>query len=57
MKAPTQVAYLQHIRDALRSIKEYTSGGRDGFWASKMVQDAVVRNLEIVGEATKALAT
>lgn len=57
MKAPTQVAYLQHIRDALRSIKDYTAGGRDGFFGSKMVQDAVVRNLEIVGEATKALAT
>jgi uncharacterized protein with HEPN domain len=30
--------------------------GRRGFFASKMVQDAVVRNLEIIGEAVKALA-
>lgn len=56
MNAPTQIAYLQHVRDALISVREYTATGRDVFFASKMVQDAVVRNLEIVGEAVKALA-
>jgi uncharacterized protein with HEPN domain len=56
MNAPSQIAYLQHIRDALLSVQEYTATGRDGFFASKMVQDAVVRNLEIIGEAVKALA-
>jgi len=56
MNAPRQIAYLQHIRDALLSVQEYTATGRDGFFGSKMVQDAVVRNLEIVGEAVKALA-
>ena len=56
MNAPSQIAYLQHIRDALLSVQEYTATGRDGFFGSKMVQDAVVRNLEIVGEAVKALA-
>ncbi|HEU5252093.1 MAG TPA: DUF86 domain-containing protein [Solirubrobacterales bacterium] len=31
----------------------YTERGRDEFFAALMVQDAVVRNLEIVGEAAK----
>jgi uncharacterized protein with HEPN domain len=56
MSAPTQIAYLRHTREALLSVKEYTAGGRDAFFASKMARDAVLRNLEIVGEATKALA-
>jgi len=57
MNAPTQRAYLLHVRDALLSVKEYTTAGRDAFLASKLIQDAVVRNLEIVGEAVKALAS
>jgi len=56
MSAPTQLAYLQHVRDALASVKEYTAGGREAFFGSKMVQDAVVRNLEVIGEAVKALS-
>jgi uncharacterized protein with HEPN domain len=51
-----QLAYLQHVRDALLRVKEFTASGRHSFFASPMVQDAVVRNLEIIGEAVKALA-
>lgn len=52
---PTQLVYLRHVRDALLSILEYTKPGPATFFGSKMVQDAVLRNLEVVGEATKAL--
>jgi uncharacterized protein with HEPN domain len=31
----------------------YTEAGRTAFFESSMIQDAVVRNLEIIGEATK----
>jgi len=31
----------------------YTDSGRTAFFESPMIQDAVVRNLEVVGEATK----
>lgn len=31
----------------------YTESGRVAFFKSPMIQDAVVRNLEVVGEATK----
>jgi len=47
--------YLSHVREALASILEYTRDGRDVFMQSRMMQDAVVRNLEIVGEAVKRL--
>jgi uncharacterized protein with HEPN domain len=49
--------YLLHIRDAIQNIFEYTKSGRDGFIADKKTQDAVIRNLEIIGEATKRLTT
>jgi len=48
--------YLQHIRDALGRIVSYTTGGRDAFLASPQAQDAVIRNLEIIGEAVKHLS-
>ena len=47
--------YLLHIRDAIVQIGSYTEGGREEFFNNKMIQDAVIRNLEIIGEATKKL--
>jgi uncharacterized protein with HEPN domain len=48
--------YLLHIRDAIRQILEYTATGKDSFLADRKTQDAVVRNLEIIGEATKRVS-
>jgi uncharacterized protein with HEPN domain len=47
--------YLEHILEAIRSITAYTAEGRDAFMGNKMAQDAVLRNFEIIGEATKRL--
>lgn len=47
--------YLVHILDAVRKIRRYTAQGRKTFLADEMIQDAVVRNLEIIGEATKRI--
>ena len=48
--------YLLHIRDAIQHILEYTASGKDSFFADGKTQDAVVRNLEIIGEATKRVS-
>ena len=48
--------YLGHIRNAINDIEEYTSVGRDAFVAQRMRQDAVIRKLEIIGEAVKQLS-
>ncbi len=40
----------------MERIVAYTEGGREAFMRELMVQDATVRNLEIVGEATKSLS-
>ena len=48
--------FLGHIRDAIQDIRDYASVGRDGFMADRMRQDAVIRKLEIIGEAVKHLS-
>ncbi len=48
--------YLKHIRDAIARIESYTTGGRKTFYRDTMVQDAVIRNLEVIGEAVKNLS-
>ena len=45
--------YLEHIQRAIQSIQTYTKDtGKPGFLRSELVQDAVIRNLEIIGEAS-----
>jgi uncharacterized protein with HEPN domain len=46
--------YLIHIQECLARIREYTQGGKDEFMSRGMVQDAVLRNLEIMGESVKS---
>ena len=44
--------YLGHILDAIARARRYTAGmDRDEFGRQDLVQDAVVRNLEVIGEA------
>ena len=47
--------YLEHIRDAIAKIRAYTAGGRDVFMRDSLIQDGVIRNFEIIGEASKQL--
>jgi uncharacterized protein with HEPN domain len=48
--------YLGHILDAIHDIEQYTAGGREAFMSDRMRQDAVIRKLEIIGEAVKHLS-
>ncbi len=46
--------WLEDIRDSVLAIQEYTSGmSYEGFLQSGLTQDAVLRRLEIIGEAAK----
>jgi uncharacterized protein with HEPN domain len=46
------VDYLDHILRAIERIGRYTVGmDEPAFHASDLVQDAVIRNIEIIGEA------
>ena len=47
--------YLAHIFERIQRIEQYTAGGKKAFLADPLVQDAVVRNLEVIGEAAKRI--
>ena len=49
--------YLSNIQECIRNIEIYTQNGEGSFRENRMVQDAVIRNFEIIGEATKRLGT
>ena len=45
--------YLNHILEAIERIEEYVSELDEmAFLGNKLVQDAVVRNFEVIGEAS-----
>ncbi len=50
--------YLRHILDAINRIEEYVAGlDHEAFMDSGLVQDGVIRQFEIIGEATKNLSS
>ncbi len=52
-----ETVYLQHILDAIALIEEYTQGiDVDGFSRKRLIQDGVIRQIEIIGEAVKHLS-
>ena len=47
---------LAHMRDCLDRIVEYTNVERTRFEASRLVQDAVIRNLQTLAESSQRLS-
>lgn len=48
--------YLQDIWESILAIEEYTQNLTEAeFYSQRQVQDAVVRRLEVIGEAVKNL--
>jgi uncharacterized protein with HEPN domain len=49
--------YLRHILDAIHLIQEYLQGvDKEIFESTHLIQDGVIRQLEIIGEAVKSLS-
>lgn len=53
---PEDKLYLSNIYEATLKIESYTQNGQVAFINTPMIQDAVIRNFEIIGEATKRLS-
>ena len=46
--------FLKHILESISLIESYSDGiSKEDFLKSRQIQDAVIRRLEIIGEATK----
>lgn len=48
--------YVNQILDAINKINDYTVEGRDVFYETVIIQDAVIRNIEIIGEVSKRIS-
>jgi len=57
-RGPQRLAdYLAHILEAVERIDRYTEDiGELAFLENQMAQDAVIRNFEIIGEASQRRA-
>ncbi len=57
MSTKDETMYLSHIRDAIEKIESYIHDvSYEQFFSNSMIIDAVVRKLEIIGEATNKLS-
>lgn len=46
--------FIDHILESIERIEEYLEGlSKEGFLNSKKTQDAVIKRLEVIGEAVK----
>jgi uncharacterized protein with HEPN domain len=51
------LAYIDHILDCIRKINEFSRGlSLKEFKTNELVQDAIIRNIEIIGEASKKIS-
>jgi uncharacterized protein with HEPN domain len=48
--------FLAHIQEAIADIESFVADGRESFMSDRRTQSAVVRQLEIIGEAVKNLS-
>ncbi len=47
---------VEHMLDCIGRIQKYTQGGRQKFFDSELVQDAVIRNLQTMAESSQRLS-
>jgi len=52
----SDLPYLGHIADSIAAIEDYVAEGRNAFFDQRLIQDAVIRNFEIIGEAASRLS-
>ena len=48
--------FVEHMLESVRRIQEYTVGGKDAFSSNTMLQDAVMRNLQVLAESSKRIS-
>lgn len=53
MSKRDDLTFLEDMLERVDLVAEFTVDGRDEFMQSKMMQEAVIRGLEIIGEASR----
>nr|AIF02133.1 hypothetical protein, containing DUF86 domain [uncultured marine group II/III euryarchaeote KM3_153_G11] len=50
------IPYHLHIRECIARIQRFTEEGKRAVFADTMIQDAVIRNLQVLAESTQRIA-
>lgn len=48
--------YLRDMVDAIDRVFDYTAQGRRAFLADRKTQDAVIKNIQVIGEAVRGVS-
>jgi len=48
--------YVAHILDCISRIERYISAGEDRFHADELIQDAILRNLQVLTESSQRIS-
>ena len=56
MSGDKDLIYLHHILECIEAVQSYTAKGKDDFFDNTLVQDAVLRRLQIMAESTQRLS-
>ena len=51
----SQRAYVEHVIECIRRITQDSAPGRDAVFASRTLQDAIVRNPQVLCESTQRI--
>jgi uncharacterized protein with HEPN domain len=52
----SQRAYVEHVLECTKRIEEDSSAGQEAVFASRTLQDAILRNLQVLCESTQRIA-
>ena len=48
-----RAVYIRHTFDCINRVKEYVRPSKESFFRDRKTQDAVIRNIEVIGQAVK----
>ena len=56
MKPKDDSVYVEHMLESINRIAEYANDEKSKFYKSTLIQDAVVRNLQVLAESSQRLS-
>jgi uncharacterized protein with HEPN domain len=55
--AQSDQVYVMHVLECIERVQIYCADGEASFRASRLIQDAVIRNLQVMPESSQRLST
>lgn len=53
---PRDQLYLDHMNECITRILDYAVGGRNAFMKSTLIQDGIIRNLQVMAESSQRVS-